>query len=329
MRNEQEFKALVMQKVHQQQDQKRRRLQKIRAVTATLSAVALVICGVAAVTLFIRANPTVDFGAQDGPYGGGNRFFFLFNRGTAEEEAGWDNSASIEDTEGDDYFYSTDIGKGDTALGDDADVPGEEMSGSVGSAVGGTTSDSPQSTDKNSNGAEGSANTEKDLTGSEQNESTGSSAAYPNSGGADGVTDAEEDLPNCGGSAESDQPNAETGSDAPEESVKVYLYLEEIHPEKAALKLSGGRTEDLDAIAPIVSELESIFTKASATEKTGDAVLFALRFENGYTEGTYRFCEGNIMTLIIKDKTESYLVKSTDYLRLLHLLQQTEFTTTE
>lgn len=313
MRNEQEFKALVMQKVHQQQDQKRRRLQKIRAVTATLSAVALVICGVAAVTLFIRANPTVDFGAQDGPYGGGNRFFFLFNRGTAEEEAGWDNSASIEGTEGDDYFYSTDIGEGNTDSDGDADVPGEEMSGSVGSAVGGTTSDSPQSTDKDSNGADGVTDTEEDLPGSEQNESTGSSAAYPNSGG----------------SAESDQPNAETGSDAPEESVKFCLYLEEIHPEKAALKLSGGRTEDLDAIAPIVSELESIFTKASATEKTGDAVLFALRFENGYTEGTYRFCEGNIMTLIIKDKTESYLVKSTDYLRLLHLLQQTEFTTTE
>jgi len=318
MRNEQEFKALVMQKVHQQQDQKRRRLQKIRAVTATLSAVALVICGVAAVTLFIRANPTVDYGAQDVPYGGGNRFFFLFNRGTAEEEAGWDNSASIEGTEGDDYFYSTDIGEGNTASDSDKDAPGEEMSGSVGSAVGGTTSDSPQSTDKNSDGADGVDDTEEDLPGSVQNESAGSSEAYPNSGATD-----------SDGSAESDQPNAETGSDAPEESIKFCLYLEEIHPEKAALKLSGGRTEDLDAIAPIVSELESIFTKASATEKTGDVVVFALRFENGYAGGTYRFCEGNIMTLTINNKTESYLVKSTDYLRLLHLLQQTEFTTTE
>ena len=310
MRNEQEFKALVMQKVHQQQDQKRRRLQKIRAATATLSAIALVVCGVAAVTLFIRANPAVDLGAQDGPYGGnkGNWFFSLFYRGSVDEEdSGWGSSASIGD--GDDS-YNTDMGEGNTASDDDADVPEAVVGESVGSAVDGTTSDSPQSTDKNSDGADGVTDTEKDLPGSAQNESTGSSEGYlPNSG----VTDSDN-----------------TASDAPEEDAKICLYLEEIHTEKAAsLKLSGGRTEDLDAIAPIVSELESIFTEASATEKTGDAVLFALRFENGYAGGTYRFCEGNVMTLTVKDKTESYLVKSTDYLRLLHLLQQTEFTTTE
>lgn len=303
MRNEQEFKALVMQKVQQQQDQKRRRLQKIRAVTATLSAVALVVCGVAAVTLFIRANPTVDYGAQDGPYGGnkGNWFFSLFNRGSEDEEYGdWGNSAAIG---GIDSSYNTDTGEGDTASGSDADVPEEEADGSVGSVVGGTSSNAPESTDDSNANTDGNTSDKESV----KNESTGSSEGYrPNSG----VTDSDN-----------------TAAEAPEESVKVCLYLEEIHTEKVALKLSGGRTEDPDAIAPIVGELESILTEASATEKTGDAVLFALRFENGYAGGTYRFCEGNIMTLTIKDKTESYLVKSTDYLRLLRLLQQTEFTT--
>ena len=99
MRNEHEFKALVMQKVQQQRYQKQQRLQRIRAATISLSAVCLVLIGIASITWFVRNNPdmhTIQDGVFENAGAPKNEFFLLSGHSVTEDSTKEDLNNSPE-----------------------------------------------------------------------------------------------------------------------------------------------------------------------------------------------------------------------------------------
>lgn len=293
MRNEQDFKALVMQKVREQQHQKHQRLLKIRAATISLTSVCLVLIGVAAITWFVRINPSTLYGDHDddvySAINGSGGWFSWFS-GVTDEEESWDNSSAAiksEDSRGE-QSDAVDTGNNcDGAEGQSTDAPPSQ-------SVPNTEGDKPSGSLPN---------------GDNDSESSNSDATGGTAQSVDSVEGTKPDSSDSANSAE----NTETSL--------PLLLLEEINPEMAEdLALTAGRVDENDATA-IIRELNTILSdEARQVDQTDGVTLFVLRYNNV----SYRFCEGNLMILSSGQTNESFAIRSSAYLRLLRLLQETK-----
>lgn len=294
MRNEQEFKALVLQKVADQQYQKKMRLQKIRAATATLSALCLVVIGVVAIVWFVKANPGADYGSQDGPYGGmvaPKNWFSSWFSGVSEEEGDWGNSTAI---------------MGDSSENNEADVPEEapqdfdNTDSDRGESIKGESSDKVTS-----NISGGNANSSADSNNSENSDGFAEDAAPESESG--------------------DAPTVNSGSSVDTESTPIRLTLEDLAKNTATmLALEGGYTEDPRATSKLFDAINNCLDTATPALIEPGELLFTIR--NGTEDGMqFQIYDNNILVLLDNDSSVSYEITPAALQALLRTLQATEF----
>ncbi len=298
MRNEQEFKALVLQKVREQQYQKQMRLQKIRAVSATLSAISLITIGVVSVVWFVRSNPSTHYGSQDGFYGGAGApqswWESLFSRGS-EEDAGWENSAGVSVESG-----QTENHKNNGS----SQVPGSSIS-----------ADSENNTESN----EGVGGYYSDSVGSESKEPS------LNAGSADSDSDNPQDMI-PGANGDSDAPNSGTTENIQTENAASRVTLDGISKDTAAmLALENGYTEDTLHKGKILDAVDKCYKDQPETDKEPGELLFVLRMDEKGEHGFY-FYDNNVLNIRWGSTNQYFEFAPADFQNLLRTLRGTKFT---
>ncbi len=306
MRNEQEFKALVLQKVREQQYQKQMRLQKIRAVSATLSAISLIAIGVVTIVWFVRINPD-EHTLQDGVYGGAGApqswWESLFSRGS-EEDAGWDDSAGMSVESGQTENHENN---------GSSQVPGSSIS-----------ADSENSTESNK-GAEGDKATSN--VGGYYSDSVDSESKEPslNEGSADSDGGNPQDtMP--GNNDNSDAPNSGTTENIQTENAASRVTLDGISKDTAAmLALENGYTEDILHKGKILDAVDKCYKDQPETDKEPGELLFVLRMDEKGEHGFY-FYDNNVLNIRWGSTDQYFEFAPADFQNLLRILRTIKLT---